>query len=153
MPLDPSFVGRTYPPHGSYEVGREKVREFAVATGDESQAFHDPAAAGALGRGDVVAPPTFAVVLSLAAAERVLRDPDLGLDWGRVVHAEQRFAYARPLVSGDRLQVTTTIDAIRSVGGNDMLTVRGDIGTVDGEHVLTATSVLVARAAPTGREA
>ncbi len=146
MPLDASYVGRTYPPSETYEVGREKVREFAVAVGDDLPAHRDAEAAHALGHPDVLAPLTFPIVLTLGTAERVVRDPDLGLDWSRVVHAEQRFAFSRPLAVGDRLQVTTTIDAIRSVAGNDMLTVRGDVSTVDGEHVVTATSLLVARA-------
>ncbi len=147
MPLDASYVGRTYPPTGSYEVGREKVREFSDAVGDDLAAYREPEAVKALGHSDVLAPPTFPIVLTLAAAERVVRDPDLGLDWSRVVHAEQRFAFARPVVAGDRLEVTTTIEAIRSVAGNDMLTVRGDVATVDGEHVVTSTSILLARAA------
>lgn len=146
MPLDGSYVGRAYPRDGWYEVGREKLKEFADAVGDEHPAHRDAAAAVALGYPDVVAPPTFAIVLSLEAAERVVRDPQLGLDWGRVVHAEQRFSFSRPIIAGDRLGVTTTIEAIRSVAGNDMLTVRGDIATAEGDHVVTATSVLVARA-------
>ncbi len=146
MALDQSFVGRSYPPTAPYEVGREKIREFADAVGDDSHAYRDADAARALGHADVVAPPTFPVVLTLKAAEQVVRDPALGLDWSRVVHAEQRFAYDRPVRAGDRLTVAVTIDTIRSVGGNDMITVRGDVATVEGEHVCTSTSVLVARA-------
>ncbi|MDP9395983.1 MAG: MaoC family dehydratase N-terminal domain-containing protein [Actinomycetota bacterium] len=146
MALDQSFVGRSYPPTTPYDVGREKLREFAVAVGDDSPAYRDADVARALGHPEVVAPPTFPIVLTLAAAEQVVRDPALGLDWSRVVHAEQRFAFARPVRAGDRLTVAVTIDAIRSVGGNDMITVRGDVASVDGEHVVTSTSVLVARA-------
>ena len=62
--LDQSFVGRTYPPTEPYQVGREKIREFADAIGATDAAYHDPAAAAALGYPDVVAPPTFPVVLT-----------------------------------------------------------------------------------------
>ena len=147
MALNPDFVGREYPATGSYVVGREKIREFAAAVGDANPAYTDVAAAQALGYADVIAPPTFAIVLSLKAAEAVMFDPDLGLDYSRVVHGEQSFAYTRPIVAGDELQVTTVIESIRTVAGNDMLTTKGIITTVAGEPVATATSMLLARGA------
>ena len=145
MPLDQSFVGRSYPPTEPYEVGREKIREFADAIGDANPAYRDPAAAKELGYPDVIAPPTFPIVLSLPASSVVVRDPELGADYSRLVHGEQQFVYQRPIQAGDVLQVRTTLDAIRSVGGNDILTTRGEISTTDGEHVCTAYSTLVAR--------
>jgi len=143
--LDQSFVGRKYPPTPPYEVGREKIREFADAIGDSSPVYRDPEAARALGYPDVIAPPTFPIVLSMRAAAQVVSDPELGLDYSRVVHGEQRFLYARPVRAGDRLTVTVSVESIRSAGGNDLLTTRGDVATVDGEQVLTAYSTLVAR--------
>ena len=145
MPLDQSFVGRKYPPTPPYEVGREKIREFADAIGDPNPVYRDPAAARALGHPDVIAPPTFPIVLSMRAGAQVVLDPDLGLDYSRVVHGEQRFVYTRPVRAGDRLTVTVSVESIRSAAGNDLLTTRGDIATVDGEPVLTAYSTLVAR--------
>ena len=132
MALNPDFVGRSYPAGSSYVVGREKIREFASAIGDTNPVFHDVEAARALGYADLVAPPTFPVILSLKASGAVVRDPDLGLDYSRVVHGEQKFAYSRPIVAGDELVVTTTIEAIRTMAGNDMITTRGDIATIDG---------------------
>jgi acyl dehydratase len=143
--LDESFVGRKYPPTPVYEVGREKIREFADAIGDPNPVYRDPAAARALGHPDVIAPPTFPIVLSMRAGAQVVLDPDLGLDYSRVVHGEQRFVYTRPVRAGDRLTVTVSVESIRSAAGNDLLTTRGDIATVDGEPVLTTYSTLVAR--------
>ena len=145
MALNPDFVGRSYAPEGSYVVGREKVREFATAIGDENPASHDVDAARALGYADLVAPPTFAVILSLKASGVVVRDPELGLDYSRVVHGEQGFEFTRPIVAGDELVVTTTIENIRTMAGNDMITTRGDITTVDGEPVVTTRALLVSR--------
>ena len=150
MALDPSFIGRTYPPTWPYEVGREKIREFATAIGDPDPVYVDPVAARALGYPDVIAPPTFAIVVALAASEQVALDPELGLDWTRVVHAEQRFVHIRPVRAGDRLTVVVHVDEISSRAGNDFLTTRGEISTVEGEHVCTAFSKLVARAAGDG---
>jgi acyl dehydratase len=147
MPLDPSFIGRTYPPTAAYEVGREKIREFAEAVGDANPAYLDPDAAKALGHPDVIAPPTFPFVLTYRAAAQVVNDPELGLDFSRVVHGDQRFTYTRPVRAGDRLSVTCTIDSIKSLAGNDILSVRGDVHEESGEHVVTAYMMLVARAA------
>jgi len=70
MALDQQLVGRSYPPSAVYEVGRAKIAEFATAIGADDPAHHDVEAARALGYPDVIAPPTFAIVLTLAAAER-----------------------------------------------------------------------------------
>src|SRR5919112_4023069 len=145
MPLDESYVGRVYPPTQPYEVGREKIREFADAIGDDNPAYRDQAAAKALGYSDVIAPPTFPIVLSMRAAAQVIRDPEFGLDYSKVVHGEQQFLYTRPVQAGDVLQVTVRVEAVRVAAGNDLITTRGDITTLDGEQVVTAYSTLVAR--------
>jgi acyl dehydratase len=148
MALDQSFVGRGYPPSTPpYEVGREKIREFATAIGDPHPAYTDPDAAKALGHPDVIAPPTFAFTVTYAAAQVVIQDPELGIDYSRVVHGDQKFAYTRPIRAGDRLSVTSTIESIKSLAGNDILDVRGEVHDASGEHVVTAWTKLVARAA------
>jgi acyl dehydratase len=146
MALDQSFVGRTYPPTAPYEVGREKIREFAEAVGDANPAYTDPDAAKALGHPDVIAPPTFPFVITFRAAGQVVMDPELGLDYSRVVHGDQKFAYTRPVRAGDLLSVTVAIEAIKSMAGNDILDVRGEVHDQSGEHVVTALMKLVARA-------
>ena len=145
MALDAGLVGRSYPPSAVYEVGRAKIAEFAAALGSTDPVHLDAEAARAAGHPDVIAPPTFAIVVTLGAADVVLADPDVELDYSRVVHGEQRFTHHRPIRAGDRLVSTTTIDTVRTVGGNDLLTTRVDVATEDGEPVCRATSMLVAR--------
>ncbi|MFE1949122.1 MULTISPECIES: MaoC family dehydratase N-terminal domain-containing protein [Streptomyces] len=147
MALDQSFVGRTYPPTAPYEVGREKIREFAEAVGDTNPAYVDREAAQALGHADVIAPPTFVFAITFKAAGEVVHDPELGLDYSRVVHGDQKFAYTRPVRAGDRLSVTSTIEGIKSLAGNDIVDVRGEVHDEAGEHVVTAWTKLVSRAA------
>ncbi|MCX4969935.1 MaoC family dehydratase N-terminal domain-containing protein [Streptomyces sp. NBC_00654] len=147
MALDQSFVGRTYPPTPAYEVGREKIREFAEAVGDINAAYVDPEAARALGHSDVIAPPTFVFSITFKAAGVVVQDPQLGLDYSRVVHGDQKFTYVRPVRAGDRLTVTSTIEGIKSLAGNDILDIRGDVHDESGALVVTALTKLVARAA------
>jgi acyl dehydratase len=145
MPLDPSFVGRTYPPTAPYLVGREKIREFAAAIGAFDAAHHDPDAARALGYADVVAPPTFPVVVTMATSRQIVDDPELGVDYSRVVHGDQRFAYTRPVVAGDALICVNSVDEITSRGGHDFLTTRTEVSTQGGEPVVTVWSKLVVR--------
>lgn len=147
MALDQSFVGRSYPPTDAYEVGREKIREFAEAIGDANPAYTDPEAARALGHPDVIAPPTFPFAITYKAAGVVVQDPALGLDYSRVVHGDQKFAYTRPVRAGDRLTVTSTIEAVKSMAGNEILDIRGEVHDEAGAHVVTAWTKLVARGA------
>ena len=147
MALNQEFVGRSFPPSPVYQVGREKIREFATAIGDSNPVFHDTAAAAALGYADIIAPPTFAIIVSLKAVIGVAHDPDLGPDYSRAVPGDQRFVYTRPICAGDELVAVATIESARTVAGNDMLSARADVSTVAGEHVVTTYSTIVARAA------
>jgi acyl dehydratase len=145
MALDPSFVGRCYPATSTYHVGREKIREFAEAIGDDDVVYRDPQAARACGYSDVIAPPTFAITLSLRAQQALTCDPALGLDYSRMVHGHQSFTHHRPIRAGDVLAATLHVDGIRAMGGNDMLTLRCEITDSVGDPVTTARTILVIR--------
>jgi acyl dehydratase len=145
--LNPEFVGRVYGPGEPYEVSRVKIADFADAIGEPSELCRDREAAVKAGYPDVIAPPTFAVVISMHAADEANNDPGLGLDYSMVVHGQQSFSHARPLHAGDVVVATTTIESIKSVGAMSMLVTSTDIATVDGEHVCTAKSMLVERGA------
>ncbi len=147
MALNPEYVGRVYGPGAPYEVSRVKIADFADAIGEPSELCRDRDAAVKAGYPDVIAPPTFAVVISMHAADEANNDPGLGLDFSMVVHGQQSFSHARPLHAGDVVVATTTIESIKSVGAMSMLVTSTDIVTVDGEHVCTAKSMLVERGA------
>jgi|SRR3954452_16045870 acyl dehydratase len=144
MAFDADLVGRKYAPQ-TYEVGREKVREFADAIGDPNPAYRDVFAAQALGHRDLVAPPTFAVVVTRGPQIAVISDPELGLDFSRVVHGDQKFVFVRPIVAGDILNTTASISTARSMAGNDILTIRSDIEDSSGDLVASVFATLVAR--------
>ena len=145
MPVDPSFVGRVYPPTEPYRVSREKIREFADAINDPNPAYRFVDAARTLGHPDVVAPPTFPIMLTLPAGHQLLSDPAAGIDYGRVVHGEQRFVHERPVCAGDEVQVVVSVDDIRVAGGNDLIVTRSEVRTTDGELVVTAFATIVVR--------
>jgi acyl dehydratase len=143
--VNPELVGRTFPPAPPYLVGREKVREFARATFATNPIHHEIDAARAAGHDDVVAPATFAVVVQEATLAQLLAEPDAGIDFSRVVHGEQRFTHARPVVAGDELTATLTVTSVKTLGGNAMVTAESTMTDATGEHVVTATSTLVVR--------
>lgn len=137
MSVNPELVGRSFPPTAPYLVGREKVREFARAVFADDPQHVDPEAARALGYADIVAPPTFAMVVQDLTLQQLLETPDSGIALERTVHAEQRFRYTRPIVA--QLQITN----VRPFGKGAMITSEAEISDADGGHVVTATSVLL----------
>lgn len=145
MGVNPEIAGRTYPPSPVYEVGREKIREFAEAIGSADAVHRDPQAARALGHPDVIAPPTFAVIVAQRCEAQVVKDPESGIEYSRVVHGEERFVQHRPIVAGDRLVPTLHVDSVRSARGHSMVTTRVEIASDASEAVSTVTSTIVVR--------
>ena len=147
MAINRDYLGRVFGVSEPYEVSRVKIAEFADAIGDASRVYRDKAAAQAAGYRDVIAPPTFAIVISMAGSGAALAEPGLGLNYAMVVHGEQRFSYGRPITAGDVLTAQVTLTDIRDVGRNVMLTTSTEIKTVAGEHVCTAVATIVERGA------
>ncbi|MFI2293858.1 MaoC family dehydratase N-terminal domain-containing protein [Isoptericola sp. NPDC019571] len=150
---NPDFAGREYPATAPYSVGREKLREFASAVGAAHPAHHDLVAARGLGYPDLVAPPTFAVVVAQRAEAQYVQDPDAGIDFSRVVHADEKFTHHRPIVAGDELVTVLHVDSVTERAGIAMVTTRCEIlAAADGaagdgarEPVATVSSSLVIR--------
>ena len=145
MGINLALAGRAYPPSPAYEVSRGKIAEFATAIGSDDPAHTDPAVARALGHPDVVAPPTFAVVIAQRAEAQLFADPDAGVDYARLVHGEERFTHHRPVVAGDLLTATLHVDTAREVGGHGMITTRVELADAAGAPVSTVVSTVVIR--------
>lgn len=145
MPVNADAVGRSYGPSETYEVTRVKIREFADAVGASSDAHREPKAARALGFNDLVAPTTFAVAIAQRAEFHVVVDPEVGVDFSKVVHADERFTHHRPLIAGDEIRTTIHIDAITSRAGVSLVTTRAELVDAAGEPVSTVLSTLAVR--------
>lgn len=143
---DASWVGHVTAPAGPYQVGREKVREFATAIGDDGPLSHDVEAARAAGHPDVVAPPTFPTVFTMPVIEDFLRDPALGWDYTRMVHGDQSITFRRPIHAGDELSTVIHVDELRTRAGSHMLTLRCEVTDAGGADVATTRSLLVTAA-------
>lgn len=145
MSVNPELKGRSFPATPPYVVGREKVREFARAVFATDPVHFDLDAARGAGHADLVAPPTFAVVVQQQTLDQLLADPEAGIDFSRVVHGDQRFTSSRPIVAGDELTAALTVTAVKSLGAHSMVTAETTITDPRGEHVVTAVSTLVVR--------
>lgn len=129
-------------PQTLYEVSSVKIAEFAEAIGDPNPAYRDRAAARQAGYPDVIAPPTFAVVVALPASIAAAQDAIPGPGPPIVVHVEQHFDYVRPIRAGDVLQVASAVTSIREIRRSVMVTTRTEIRTADGEQICTAHMTL-----------
>ena len=145
MAINRDFIGRTYEFETPYQVGREKVREFATAIGDQNPLYHDVDAAKAAGHRDLIAPPTFPFVITYRAMIGAMGDPELNLNYAMVVHGEQQFTYSRPLYAGDEVVVDSVVADIAVIGRNELLTMEQHVKTLDGELIVTTKNVTVSR--------
>lgn len=145
MSINPELQGRSYQLSDVYSVGRESIRDFARAVKASHLAHFDVAAAQALGHADLIAPPTYAIIVAQRADALLINDPESGIDFSRVVHAEQRFTHHKPIVAGDELVAELHVDTVRGMGGGAMITTRAEISTVDGVAVATTVSAILVR--------
>lgn len=137
MPVNAEFEGRTFDMPGTHTVTADELRAFATAV-RSPQVADTP--------DGVVAPPTFAVTLAQRGEAAFIQHPGAGVDFSRLVHGEQSFVHHVPIRVGDELKVATTVQRVRNVGGNDMVTLVSEIATTGDEPRCTATSMMVIRA-------
>ena len=145
--MNPNLEGKKYPATSPYLVGREKVREFAKAVMSKDSVNLDLESAREAGYKDLVAPPTFAVVIQEHSLATVLQDKDADIDFSRVVHGDQRFIHQRPIVAGDELTSELQVASVKSLGGHSMVTFETKILDANQSLVCTAISTLVVRGA------
>ena len=144
MPIDDAAAGKTFAPT-TYAVGREKVREYAHAVGETNPLHLDPDAARAAGYEDVVAPPMFAVVYSAPAMAPAIFDPEVGMDFARMVHGGQEFAWGPPVVAGDEITTTVEVKSITERDGKGFYVFESRSDNGQGERVCTGTWTNIVR--------
>jgi len=144
VPVNSDAIGKTYPVT-TYAVGREKVREYAHAVGETNQLYLNVEAARAAGYDDVVAPPMFAVVYAGRAITPALFDPEVGIDFARMLHGGQEFRWGPVVVAGDEIATTTTIKDISARGGINFFVFETDSRNQRGETVCTGVWTNIVR--------
>jgi acyl dehydratase len=138
MPVSTAAVGKRYTPM-TYAVGREKVKEYALAVGESNPLYLDPEAARRAGYRDVVAPPMFAVVYSMPAVGPAIFDPDVGIDFSLLVHGGQEFKWGPLVVAGDEITTEVSVKSIEERAGNGFYVFESVSTNQDGHTVCVGT--------------
>jgi acyl dehydratase len=146
MAISMAAIGKRYPPL-TYAVGREKVREYARAVGETNPLHLDVEAARAAGYRDVVAPPMFAAVYSLPAIGPAIFDPEVGIDFARMVHGGQEFKWGPLVVAGDEVTTTVTVKDISERAGNGFYLFESVSTNQEGDTVAVGAWSNIVRAA------
>jgi hypothetical protein len=131
MAVSPDLAGRTFPPSEPYTVSREKIAEFCTAIGAPVGEH---------------APPTFPIVVAFEAMQRLMSDPEVGIELHNVVHRDQAFEQRRPVRPGDVLTAALTVESLRQAAGTDLIATRTEITDASGELVTVARATLAHRA-------
>ena len=144
MAVDTSKKGKTYAPT-TYEVGLEKIREFANAVGETEQVHHDRDAAKAAGFRDVVAPPMFTVVYSAPAMGPAILDPELGINLMMMLHGSQEFVWGEPVCAGDSITTTATVKDVYEKDDKAFFVFESVSENQDGQEVARGTWTNIVR--------
>jgi acyl dehydratase len=144
LAVETKAVGKSYPPV-EYEVGREKIREYANAVGEDNPVHHDREAARAAGFRDVVAPPMFAVVYSAGAMGPAILDPDVAINLGLMLHGSQEFVWSEPVCAGDTVTTAAEVKQIFEKDGKGFYVFESVSRNQDGQEVARGTWTNIVR--------
>ena len=144
MPVNSEAIGKSYPPF-EYEVGKEKIGEYARAVGEESPIYFDRGAAREAGFRDVAAPPMFAVVYSTGSVAPGIFDPDVGIDFSMMVHGSQEFEWGEQVCAGDVITTVTSVKDISEKGGMGFYVFESVSTNQDGDQVVRGTWTNIVR--------
>jgi len=142
--LKTDAIGKQWPP-AAYEVGTEKIREFANAVGETGEVHQDREAALAAGFRDVVAPPMFCVVYSARAMGPAILDPDVGINLAAMLHGSQEFDWGEPVCSGDVITTTAACQEIYEKDGKGFYVYESVSENQDGQETVRATWTNIVR--------
>ncbi|MVU82424.1 (R)-hydratase [Nocardia sp. ET3-3] len=135
------LVGHRYRTDDFYEVGREKIREYARAVQDFHPAHWNEDAAAALGYSGLVAPTTFIATVAMLANRRLVETLLTG--YQVVVQTDQVFEMHKPVLTGDRLVSGVELSAVRRIGGRDLLTITNTFTDASGDLVQSMDTTLL----------
>ena len=128
--INPDSIGRSFAASEAVTISQSEIDAFAAAIGETDTS---------------IAPPTFAIRISLEQSQAFLTSAEVGVNWDRIVHCDQQFQIKRPLKAGDQVSCTSVIENYKQMAGNEFITARSDL-SVNGELAVSAWSTLVVRA-------
>ena len=152
MSLSQQIVGMhfRYPDH--YVVGREKLREYAVAVKNDDPAYHDDAAAAELGHASLPAPLTFISVFGYQAQTAFFASAKIGVTDMQIVQVDQVIKFVKPIHAGDKLYCDVYVDSVRQSHGADIIVTKNVVTNEAGDVVQETYTTLAGRSGEEGEE-
>ncbi|MFA4080621.1 FAS1-like dehydratase domain-containing protein [Mycobacteroides salmoniphilum] len=135
MAIRQDIIGTHYRYPDYFEVGREKMREFAAAIQD-----------GCEENSGVVAPITFLAVAGRRVQHKIFTEMDLPINVARVLHRDQKLKFHRPVKAGDRLYFDSYLDSVLESHGMVTAEVRAEVTDADGQPVATSIVTMIGEA-------
>jgi acyl dehydratase len=142
--VDTSAKGKKYEPY-SYDVGKEKIREYAHAVGEDNPVYFDRDKAKEAGFRDIPAPPMFAAVYSAGSVGPAVVDPEVGINLAMMVHGGQEFVWGEPVCAGDTITTETVVKDIEERDGKGFYVFESVSRNQDGQEVVRATWTNIVR--------
>lgn len=152
MGLSAKIVGHHYRHPDSYEVGREKIREHAIAVKNDDASYHDEAAAAALGHDAILAPLTFISIFGYQAQYAMFEDAGIAISDAQIVHVDQELKFFAPIMAGDKLYCDVYVESFRQAHGTDVVVTKNIITNDRGDVVQEAYTTLAGRSGEDGQE-
>ena len=145
MPLGENVVGMhfRYPDH--YVVGREKIREYAVAVKNDDPSFFEEKSAVELGYDGLLAPLTFISVFGYTAQSAFFEHANIVTKDAQIVQVDQVLKFLKPIQVGDKLYCDVYLDSIRQAHGTDIIVTKNIITNDAGEVVQETYTTLAGR--------
>jgi acyl dehydratase len=144
VPVRDDAKGKRYAPF-EYEVCKEKIREYALAVGEENPVYFDRERARAAGFRDVAAPPMFAVVYSAGSIAPAILDPEVGINFAMMVHGSQEFVWGEPVCAGDTITTETSVKDISERRGMGFYVFESLSRNQEGREVVRGTWTNIVR--------
>lgn len=142
--IDTKFIDRKYSPV-TYEVCKEKIKEYARAVGDLNPLYVDEEQAKNSQYGRIIAPPLFAAIYAREALENWIFDSELSLNLLMMVHGEQEFEFFKVVKAGDVITTEGRIAEIYEKKGLDFISLETISTNQQGEVVTRAIWKMVIR--------
>jgi acyl dehydratase len=150
--LSESIVGMHYRHPDHYIVGREKLREYAVAVKNEDPSYYDEAAAAELGHRSLPAPLTFISVFGYQAQSAFFVDANIGVTDMQIVQVDQVLKFLKPIFAGDKLYCDVYVDSVRQSHGADIIVTKNVVTNEAGDVVQETYTTLAGRSGEEGEE-
>lgn len=132
-----------YPEH--YEVGREKIREHAIAVKNDDAYFHDEEAAAELGHDSLPAPLTFISIFGYTAQSAFFENANIAIRDAQIVQVDQELKFLKPIKAGDRLYCDVYVHSVRKAHGTDIIVTKNIITDDAGDVVQESYTTLAGR--------